>query len=113
MTKRTDNERLLADVLADESATGFNDALLGETLRLARRRRQWRRARRVGGALAVLILITITIRQRARTRVGKPELAQTPPPGFQLVVSRPLSPGQLVATQPLAADSFVTTSRST
>jgi hypothetical protein len=108
MNERTDKEALLADVLAEESRAGFSAALLGETLRHARRRRQWRRVRRAGGALAVLLLAGFVVwqsqpRRMAPTEMAQPQLA---PRAYELVVSQPLTVGQQVSTQPLAIERF-------
>jgi hypothetical protein len=54
MNQPRDREELLADVLADESAAGFREALLSETLGLVRRRRQSRRAWRAASALVLV-----------------------------------------------------------
>ncbi|MFO1487781.1 MAG: hypothetical protein U1F65_04815 [Verrucomicrobiota bacterium] len=105
MNRRTDNERLLAEVLADESGAGFHEALLAETLRHVRRRRQWRRARRIGGALALVVGIGIAVWPRTARRVTPaPEIAGRPAATYQLVVSHPLLHGQLVTTSPGATE---------
>lgn len=57
MNGRTDNERLLDDLLGDD----FGPALLGETLRHVRRRRRWRQTRRIGGTMGLLAVIGIAI----------------------------------------------------
>ena len=46
MNRPTDNERLLDDMLSEAVPADFREALLGETLRLACRRRRWRQTRR-------------------------------------------------------------------
>lgn len=57
MNRDTDRERLLADILAETAPTRFREDLLGETLRLAGRRRRVRRLRRATAALAVVGLL--------------------------------------------------------
>lgn len=105
MTRRTDQERLLADVLREETGDGFREALLGETLRLVRRRRQARLARRVGGVCALLAVTTaIALWQRPLA----PELAARPPAQhYQLTLSQPLPASCVVSSCPLRADQVV------
>jgi len=103
MNQRTDKESLLADVLAEESRGEFSAALLGETLRHARRRRRWRQMRRVSGALALLVIAGFGFWQVATRPIGQEETArlQKPPPAFHLVISEPLAIGQVVTTRSL------------
>jgi len=110
MNKRTDQEELLADVLAGESSEGFNAALLDETLRHARRRRHWRQARRHGGVIALPLLAGFAGWQAARSTIEPKEITrlQPIPAGYQLVISQPLSVTQLVDTQPMVAESVIT-----
>lgn len=107
MNRRTDNERLLADVLADESGDGFREALLNETLRHVRRRRQWRRARRISAVLALVVVIAISVWPGATPRVTRPGIARLPVATYQLVLSQPLLPGQIVTTSPVAAEQVI------
>jgi len=109
MNRRTDQEELLAAVLAEESQAGFSDALLGETLRLARRKRQWRQARRSSGVVALLLVVGFGVwqskpRGKQTIQLAQPPSASTP---YQLIVSQPLAEAQLVVTQPLGAESLV------
>jgi hypothetical protein len=57
MSRPTDRNQLLADVLADAEPTGFREALLVETLRLVGRRRRVQRFRRISVAVAALGVI--------------------------------------------------------
>jgi hypothetical protein len=105
MNRRTDQERLLADVLREETGDGFHEALLGETLRLARRRRQLRFVQRVGGAFA-LIAVTAAIAIWWRPHV--PVLVSHPPaPSYRLTLSQPLPASCIVSSRPLRADQVV------
>lgn len=105
MTRRTDEERLLTDVLGEEAGAGFHEALLGETLRLARRRRQLRLAQRVGGAFA---LIAVTAAIAIWRRPHAPVLEARPPaPHYQLTLSQPLPASCVVSSRPLRADQVV------
>lgn len=108
MNRRTDNERLLAEVLADESGEGFQEALLAETLRHVRRRRHWRRARQIGGGLALAVVIGIAIWPGTAPRImPKQEIAGRSVATYQLVVSQRLLPGQLVTTAPGATERVI------
>ena len=104
MNKRTDQERLLTEVLREESGAEFHEALLGETLRLARRRRRIRLAQRVSGALAVVAVI-------AAIAVGRiprvPVLTPTPARNYQLTLSQPLPAASIVSTRALSSDQIV------
>jgi hypothetical protein len=109
MNRRTDHEELLADVLAEESQTGFGDALLGETLRLARRKRHWQQARRAGMVAALLLLAGFGVWQnlpRGKQTIAEVRPPVAPPP-YQLIVSQSLMKTQLVTTQPMAAESLL------
>ena len=111
MNPRTDHEELLADVLAEESQAGFSDVLLGETLRLARRKRQWRQVRHAVVTAALLLLAGFGVWQSLPRGKQTIELAQPPvaPLPYQLVVSQPLAEAQLVTTQPLITETPLVT----
>src|SRR5689334_9755383 len=98
MKRPTDNERLFADALADTSPAEFREALLGETLRLARRRRHFRQMRRAGVVLMMVGLVTFLFWPKAVT----PRLSPAEPPlaSYQLINTRPLPAGAVVTTQP-------------
>jgi hypothetical protein len=100
MNNRTDQESLLAEVLAEASPTDFRAAMLAETLRLARRRRQFRQIRRVVGALAVMGLLAVLVAQQ----FSKPPVVST-----QLAKKIEKQSYELVRTQPLAANARVST----
>jgi len=113
MKQRTDNERLLADVLTPETDSEFSANVLAATLRGVRRQRHARQLRRYGGALAVLLAVAFTASLVLRQSV-KPELVQVPQPlSYQLVVSQPLTASQWVTTEPLTSNqSIVSTATS-
>jgi hypothetical protein len=106
MTRQTDNERLLADVMADESDTAFHEALLGKTLRLARRRRRFRQTRRAGMAFAVLIGLAVLVWQcfpppvvSPASNRGKYAIIRTVPlPATSIVTTRSLPADRLIAS---------------
>jgi hypothetical protein len=107
MNRPTDNERLFADALADAGPDGFRDGLLAETLRLARRRRQFRQIRRGGIAVAVAMLLAFGLLPRTRShRVD----IKGAPPGYTLVETQPLPASALVMTQPFKGQIVASTS---
>lgn len=105
MTKKNDQERLLEDVLVGEADAGFHEALLAETLRLARNRRRARRVQRVGAMLAVVSVITAV----AIWRNPRAPMIVPPPPAqnYQLTLSQPFPAASIVSTRPLSADQLV------
>lgn len=111
MNRRTDHERLLADVLVPGEDPAFSAAVLAATLRGVRQRRRVRQARWYGGALAVLIGLALSahfaFRQWAKPDLAQQLIPQPRPTAYQLVVSQPLLPDQLVSTQVLAPSQHV------
>jgi hypothetical protein len=101
MNNRVDQDNLLAEVLAEASPADFRAALLAETLRLARRRRQWRQVRPVAGILALAALLAVL----AAHQSSKPPTAASSiskkivPPSYQLVRTQPLPAGALITTR--------------
>jgi len=101
MNNRVDQDDLLAEVLAEASPSDFRATMLAETLRLARRRRHFRLARQVAGVLSVLCLLAILVnRQLSRpTIVSTPSAEKITKPGYQLVRTRLMPAGALIATR--------------
>lgn len=107
MTRRTDNERLLTDVMVDGSDAAFHEALLGETLRLARRRRRFRQARRSVAAAAVLAGLAglgVLVLENFSPRVVSPGLDKG---HYTMVRTVPLPATAIVTTQPFAQNLLV------
>jgi hypothetical protein len=104
MIDGADHERLLADALADSAPAGFREALLHQTLHLARRRRRLRQTQRAAAVLAALCVVTALI---WKTLPYRPSAPRTPPAGYELVRTQPLPAGAIVTTRPLAADRLV------
>ncbi len=96
MRPLTDRNRLLADVLAELDPPGFREELLGETLRLARRRRRVRLFGRAGAALAVAAMLG-TLAWRVLLPDGS--AAATSPSSFILVRTAHFPVSAIVATQ--------------
>ena len=99
MNLRPDNQNLLNEVLAEASSADFRAALLDRTLRLARRRRKFRQARRASGILAVAILSVILARQNGRepSGISQPMAKQAVTPAYKLVRTE-LLPGSAIVT---------------
>jgi hypothetical protein len=99
MNRPTDNEQLFTDALADAGPAGFREHLLGETLRLARRRRQFRQMRRGAVAVGIIILLALWLMPRnASHRTATEAAVET----YQLIETQPLSVSEIVVTQPFA-----------
>lgn len=99
MNKRPE-ERLLDDVLAEASPPDFRAVLLGETLRLAKRRRRWRQTRSAGGVLFALALAAVGVWQQMqpeKTAAVHATAKISAPNSYQLVETQPL-PASAVAT---------------
>jgi hypothetical protein len=98
MNSRPNQERLLADVLAAGSASGYREALLNETLGLVRRRRRTRRAWRAAYTVALIVALGVLLLRSP----GPGSVA----PGFSMpytmVLSQPLAAAAIVSTQPFA-----------
>ena len=98
------NERLLADVLGEGISADFREGLLNETLRLARRRRRFRQARRAASALAVLVGLGLLVWHQFPSNLGPTGLPAKP---YALVRTQPLPPAAWVATRPLSPANLV------
>ena len=100
MNKRTDQESLLAEVLAEASPADFREAMLAETLRLARRRRQFRQARPAAGFLVLMGLLVLLAAQFFSKRpVVSPPLAKPiERQSYQLVRTEPMPAGAIIRT---------------
>jgi hypothetical protein len=103
MNEPPHNERLLADILAEGSVAGRRDALLGETLRLARNRRRFRQGRRGAYALALVTAGLLVFRRQD----PPPEAGPKPTKLYVLVRTQPLAKSAWVESQPLSAASLI------
>ena len=108
MNHEPDNEQLLADVLAEAAPTDFREALLSETLRLARHRRRWRQTRRASALLVALGLLAVLVWQNFPPHPLAPmPMAKAKVKSYELVRTQPLSAGAIVVTRPLSANQLV------
>jgi hypothetical protein len=109
MNRKPDNEELLADVFAEAGPADLRAAMLGETLRLVRRRRRWRQARHVAGMFFVLGLLMIFVRRKnpPRPPVSAPPMATAVSENYKLVRTQPLPAGAIVTTGPLRGGQFI------
>jgi hypothetical protein len=99
MNHEPDNKQLLADVLAEAAPADFREALLGETLRLARCRRHWRQTRRAAALLVALGLFTLLVWRNFPPHLLAPmPMAKVKVQGYELVRTQPLSADHLVAS---------------
>jgi hypothetical protein len=108
MNNRTDQENLLAEVLAEASPPDFRAAMLAETLGLVRRQRQFRQARHVIGATVAMSLMAVLVVQH----LSKPPVVSMPlarkivRQSYDLVRTQPLPANALVRTRSLSAVGF-------
>ena len=109
MNERTDNQNLLAEVLAEASPADFREAMLAETLRLARQRRQFRQARRVAGITVAMILLVVLVAQQFSKLpvVTLPLAKQIAKPSYELVRTRPMPSGAFISTRNFPAAGLV------
>jgi hypothetical protein len=106
MNRGPEHERLLADVLAENSPAEFREALLGETLQRVRRRRRVRQSLRAGSVIAVTALLAVFLWRFLPSRSGL--LAnKSGNTNYELVQTRPLSSGMVIATRPLTAGQLI------
>ena len=100
MINPSDNDRLFSDALADASPADFRDHLFGETLRLARRRRHVRQARRAGLALGIVAAIAswLWLRTTPRHQNPTPTVAS-----YRLIQTQPLPASAIVTTRPFTS----------
>jgi hypothetical protein len=104
MNDATERESLLRDVLAEGRPGEFKEAMLAETLRVARRRRVCRRARSVS---AVLALLGIGVFFGRRDGPAERRLAPRPPASYVLVRTQPMVADSVIHTRPLEPSQLV------
>ena len=89
---------MLSEVLGEAGPAGLREALLSQTLRLARRRRVFRKARRVVSAAALLVALGF---------VCWPFIPRNPLRAYVLVRTQPVPNALVVETRPLSPASVV------
>jgi hypothetical protein len=99
---------LLTDVLSEGSSVDFREGLLNQTLRLARRRRHFRQARRAASALAVLVGLGLLVWRHVPTVLSPASLPAKP---YVLVRTQPLPRAAWVATRPLSPANLLVSTR--
>ena len=106
MNRPTDNERLFADALAEASPAGFREGLFSETLRLARRRRHLRAARRVGIVTGITAALAVWLWPRTTSQHPNPATTIT---SYRLIETEPLPPSAVVTTHPFTSPVIAST----
>jgi len=106
MNNPSDNERLFADALADASPVDFRERLLGDTLRLARRRRHVRQARQAAIAVGIVAALTMWLWPRTNSPKQNPAPVIT---SYRLIETQPLPASAIVTTQPFASSIVAST----
>jgi len=109
VNRESENEGLLKDVFGEAAPADLREAMLGESVRLVRRRHS---TRRLGGAAAVLVslvLAAVLIRQSIPRRSEvlsstKPAKAEK---SYTLVLSQPLPSAAMITTRPLSSGQFI------
>lgn len=99
MNDRRQNERFLNDVLSEGISADFREGLLNQTLRLARRLRRFRQARRAATALAVVVGLGLVVWQRLPSNLRPTGIPAKP---YTVVRTQPLPASAWVATMPLS-----------
>jgi len=100
MKNDRDKQRLLKEILAEESDAGLREALFGETVRLVRRQRRFRAVRRVGSVAALYVLSGLLAWHFAQPRRPASRLPQAPSEtDYTLIHTQPLAPTVIVSTR--------------
>src|SRR3569833_3223971 len=107
MNNPSDNERLFADALADASPADFRERLLGGPLRIARRKKYVRQARRVGISMGIAAALALWLCPRTMPHLLKPAPAIA---SYRVIETQPLPASAIVTTRPFA-DSIVASAR--
>lgn len=104
MKPNPDRERLLVDVLAEDTSGYSRESLLEKTLSFAKRRRQARVLRRGAGIFTILGLVSVFIWKNPRTA---PDPVSAEPSSFVLIRTQPLPASAIVRTRQLSANRLV------
>ncbi|MGO8931022.1 MAG: hypothetical protein ACLQU3_29550 [Limisphaerales bacterium] len=98
------NELLLSEVLSEGISAEFREGLLNQTLRLARRGRRFRQARRATTALAVVVGLGLLVVHRFPSNLRPTGFAAKP---YTIVRTHSLPPAAWVATRPFSPVNLV------
>ena len=113
MNDPIDQKRLLEEVLDEASSPDFRAAMLGETLRLVRRRRRWRQVRQTGGVVAVLLLAAwLAWPGRQPVSPTRPMAKAPATRNYQLVETQPLPAADKVETRNFPAVKMISSEAS-
>jgi hypothetical protein len=99
MNSERESNHLLNDITLE--GADFREAMLGQTLRVVRRRRHWRQARRVVILFVALGVVGFLVHRKTE-RLSSPVIAQNVTQAYQLVQTKPLPLAALVSTRPFA-----------
>lgn len=100
MKRHFEKKHLLNDVLSESGPSGFREALLDETLRLARGRRRTRQLWRASPVLLLCVVVWFFF--PPQPAIEKPALRSV-----EIVATKPFDPDAVVGTQPLAVKLIV------
>jgi hypothetical protein len=104
MSRESDRDSLLRDVLAEGASSGTRELWLSESMRMSRRRRVQVRTRAAIATLAVAAVSALLALRLAPKRL----IESLPVQGSVMLIStQPLAGNALVATRPLDAGHFV------
>ena len=110
MKHKADHEELLNDVFGETAPDGWRGAMLGETLRLVRRRRRYRQLRQAAFALVVVGVLSMWLRQTLVHTPTVPLMAtKSAPAGYEVVHTRPLLEKLVISTGSSREVQIVTT----
>lgn len=99
-----DHERLLADVLAENTSGDPRGSMLEKTLLFAKRRREVRALKRGAGLLTLVGLVVAFLWKNPQT---ERTLGSGKPSSFVLIRTQPLPASAIVRTRQLAANALV------
>jgi hypothetical protein len=107
--RENDDEALLRDVFGEAAPANLREAMLGESLRMVRRRHKIRRVERATAWLAVLALAVVLIRQTTPRRpdVLSKATSVEVEKSYTQVHSQPLAGVAIVTTRPLSSGQFI------
>jgi hypothetical protein len=104
MNRTPETDHLLRDVLSEGTPPGYMEALLAGTLRLARRRRIYRRARNVSAGLALITACAFF----GWKNLPKELLEAMPTKdSFVMVRTQPMDAGAIICTRPRDAGRII------